>query len=81
MTKKKPTLFERQIEKEIDRYVSVSKAEFRRMAGAIKARKKNAVLNVRIKQGDLDNLKLKAERLGVQYQTFILGILHKIAHS
>ena len=81
INKIKLTRFERQIEKEIGRYVSVSKTEFRRMARAIKARKKNAVLSVRIKQGDLDNLKLKAERLGVKYQTFISELLHKIAHS
>ena len=28
-----------------------------------------------------DNLKLKAKKLGVKYQTFISEILHKIAHS
>ena len=62
-------------------FVPVSRAEFNRIAKAIEARKKDAVLNIRINQGDLDNLKLKAERLGVKYQTFISEILHRVAMS
>ena len=75
----KLTKLEKQIEKEIDQYVPVSKAEFKRIAKAIGARKKDAVLNIRINQGDLDNLKLKAERLGVKYQTFISEFIHRLA--
>ena len=62
-------------------FIPVSKEEHERIAKSIEARKKDAVLNIRINQGDLDNLKLKAERLGVKYQTFIAELLHKIAHS
>ena len=62
-------------------YVLVSKEEHNRIATALASRRKNAVLNIRINQGDLDNLKQKAKRLGVKYQTFISELLHKIAHS
>jgi predicted DNA binding CopG/RHH family protein len=44
-------------------------------------RKKDAVLNIRINQGDLDDLKAKAKRRGVKYQTFIAEVLHRVAHS
>lgn len=62
-------------------YVPVSKEEHNKIAAALAARRKNAVLNIRINQGDLNNLKQKAKRLGVKYQTFISELLHKIAHS
>jgi predicted DNA binding CopG/RHH family protein len=85
MRKMKLTKYEQSIEDEIDQYVPVSKEEFDRtskiIANTIAARKKNAVLNIRINQGDLDYLKAKAKRLGVKYQTFIAEMLHKIAVS
>ncbi len=62
-------------------YINVSKTEFEEMARSIEARKKNAVLNIRMNSGDLKNLKLKAHKLGIRYQTFISEILHKIAQA
>ena len=77
----KLTRYEKQLEKELDQYVPVSKEEFDRIAKALEARKKDAVLNIRINRGDLESLKQKAKKLGVKYQTFISELLHKIAHS
>ena len=51
------------------------------MKKILEARKKNAVLNMRINKMDLDSLKEKAKRMGVKYQTFIAEMLHKIAVS
>ena len=62
-------------------YVSVDKKEFDMIARALEARKKNAVLNIRINNGDLQNLKNKAAKLGVKYQTFIAELLHRAAMS
>ncbi|MEI6424276.1 MAG: hypothetical protein WCP55_18815, partial [Lentisphaerota bacterium] len=62
-------------------YVSGTKEEFNEMVEALNARKKNAVLNIRINKLDLDNIKAKAAKLGVRYQTFISEILHKVAES
>lgn len=62
-------------------YVNASKEEFDEMARAIAARKKDAVLNIRINSNDLKNLKHKADRLGVRYQTFISELLHRIAQA
>ncbi len=73
---------EREIEKAIERdeFVDVSPEKFKEIAEAvarsISSRKKEAVLNIRINKGDLDNLKQKAKRYGVPYQTFITEILH-----
>ena len=81
MNRIKLTKYEKQIEKEIDQYVPVSKEEHNRIAAALAARKKDAVLNIRINKGDLESLKQKARKLGVKYQTFISELLHRIAHS
>ena len=85
MKKIKLTKYEQSIEDEIDQYVPVSKEEFDRtskmLANTIAARKKDAVLNIRINKMDLDSLKSKAKGLGVKYQTFIAQILHNFAQG
>lgn len=83
MRRIKLTREEKRIENELLRgeYVDVSKDEFERMAKAISERKKDAVLNIRINSVDLENLKRKAKKLGLKYQTFISEVLHQIAHQ
>lgn len=79
----KLTKYERELERSLtnDEWVPGSKAEFDEIARAIAYRKKDAVLNIRINQGDLDALKARAKRHGVKYQTFIAEVLHRFAHS
>lgn len=77
----KLTPYEKRIEAAADEYVPVSKAEFDAIAKALERRKKDAVLNLRINQGDLDALKQKAAKLGVKYQSLIAEILHRVAIS
>ena len=62
-------------------YIDVSTEEFNEMARAIAARRKDAVLNVRVNSNDLKNLKLKAHKMGIKYQTFISEILHRVAQA
>lgn len=62
-------------------YVKASDEEFSRIAEALEARKKDTILHIRINSGDLNNIKNKARRLGVKYQTFISEILHKLARA
>ena len=62
-------------------YVSVSQAEYDEIVAAIAARRKDAVLNIRINSGDLKSLKQKAAKVGVKYQTFIAEILHNVARA
>jgi len=79
----KLTKYERDLERSFRdvEWVPGSKAEFDEIARAIALRRKNAVLNIRINSGDLQNIKAKARRHGVKYQTFIAELLHRVAHS
>ena len=63
------------------KYVSISKERFAEIANALEARKKDAVLNIRINSYDLEHIKQKARKLGIKYQTFISEILHKVAQT
>ncbi|MBN1493863.1 MAG: antitoxin [Candidatus Omnitrophica bacterium] len=75
---------EREIEAAIGRgeYVPVSPEKEKAISAAIERwRKKDAVLNIRINSEDLTNLKKKAAKLGVRYQTFISQILRNVANS
>lgn len=79
----KLTRREKEIEEALIRgeYVTASKEEHERIARAIMAYRKDAVLNLRINSQDLANIKRKAKKLGVKYQTFISEILHRVAQS
>ena len=83
MRKIKLTKQEKSIEDALLRgeYVSVSKEKFTEIAAALEARKKDAVLNIRVNSYDLENIKQKAQKLGVKYQTFISEVLHKVAEA
>jgi predicted DNA binding CopG/RHH family protein len=74
---------EREIEAAIGRgeYVPVSPEEEKAVSAAIERWKKDAVLNIRINRQDLTNIKKKAAKLGIKYQTFISKILHKVAQG
>ena len=61
------------------KYKSVSDSELKIIADAINKRKKDAVLNIRVNKQDLENIKKKAEKLGVRYQTFLSEIIHNVA--
>ncbi len=60
-------------------YKPVSKEKFEEIVRAIARRRKQAVLSIRINQQDLDNLKKKAKRYNVPYQSLIAEILHRHA--
>jgi predicted DNA binding CopG/RHH family protein len=62
-------------------YVPVSKEKFDEIAAAIAAHRKDTVLNIRINGQDLKNIKEKAHKLGIKYQTFISEILHRVAQA
>ncbi len=81
MKKFKLTKYELGIEKALLRgeYVPAPASEAKLVAAAIAARRKDAVLNIRINSQDLNHLKQKAKTLGVPYQTFISEILHRYA--
>ena len=80
-SKMKLTKYERSIEDRVDEYIPASKEDFEKIKAALDARRKDAVLNIRINQGDLNSLKSKAKRLGVKYQSYISEILHRVARA
>ena len=83
MRKPKLTKQEKDVEKALIKgeYIDVSKKEFDSIAESVSLRKKDAVLNIRINSKDLQNIKKKAKKLGVKYQTFISEVLHKLAEA
>ena len=62
-------------------YANVGKSDFMAIAEAIAARKKDAVLNVRVNSRDLANIKQRSQKLGIKYQTFISEVIHRIAQA
>lgn len=62
-------------------YVDAPKSEFYLIAEALALRKKDAVLNIRVNSRDLANIKRKAKRFGVKYQTFIAELIHRAARA
>ena len=81
MRKIKLTKEERAIEDSLERFVPVDKQEYEQIINAIAARKKDAVLNIRVNSHDLANIKYKAERLGIRYQTFLSELIHRVAQA
>ena len=72
---------ERAIEESLENFVPVDKQEYEQIVNAIAARKKDAVLNIRVNSHDLAHIKHKAEQLGIRYQTFISELIHRIAQA
>ena len=62
-------------------YRDVDNLEFSKIAESVAARRKNAVLHIRINSEDLYNIKNKAHKLGVKYQTFVSEVLHRLAKA
>ena len=81
MRRIKLTKEEQWFEDHAEEFVPVNKEKFEAIVKAINARKKDAVLNIRVNSYDLERLKQKAHKLGIKYQTFISEILHKIAQA
>ena len=83
MRKVKLTREEKAIENALLRgeFVPVSDEKFEEAAAMIKAYRKDAVLNIRINQNDLDSIKKKARKLGVPYQSFIGEFLRRLAQQ
>ena len=60
-------------------YVKVTGKKLREMKDALRARKKDLTMTIRVNSDDIRKIKRKAEEVGVRYQTFISEVLHKVA--
>jgi len=81
MRKFKLTKEEQWIEDHMEEFVPASREVFNKIAQALEARRKDAVLNIRVNSFDLAQLKQKAQKLGIKYQSFISEILHRVAQN
>jgi predicted DNA binding CopG/RHH family protein len=81
MRKVKLTKKELAIENNIEQFVKVDKQEYEQILQAVAARRKDAVLNVRVNSQDLASIKQRAQRLGIRYQTLISEVIHRIAQA
>lgn len=72
---------EREIEQALLRgeYRDVNSTAFDEIAQAIAHRKKNAVISIRVNAQDLRQIKQKAKRLGIGYQTLLSELIHRVA--
>ena len=60
-------------------YADVNRGALTEIAQAIARRRKDAVISIRVNSQDLQQIKAKAKRLGVAYQTLISEVLHRVA--
>lgn len=81
MRKAKLTKQERWIEDNVEEFAPVDRKVYSEIVQALERRKKDAVLNMRVNSYDLGNIKQKARKMGVKYQTLISEILHKVARA
>jgi len=81
MRRIKLTKEEQWIEDHAEEFVPLRGEEYKRIVEALERRKKDTVLNIRVNHFDLEQIKQKARKLGVKYQTFISEILHQVAQG
>jgi len=81
MRKIKLTREEQWYEDHAEEFVPVSREKFELIKQAIERKRKDAVLNIRVNSWDLAQIKRKAQKLGIKYQTLISEILHKVAQN
>ena len=76
---KKPELdnYEKEIEKDILKYKRASSSKIAKIEKIIQKANEKKNISLRLNSQDLDQLKSRAEKEGIPYQTLISSILHK----
>jgi predicted DNA binding CopG/RHH family protein len=69
--------YEKDIEKDILKYKKVSSSKITKIERIIQKANEKKNISLRLNSQDLDQLKLKAEKEGIPYQTLISSIIHK----
>jgi len=77
----KLTKEERWIEDHAEEFVSITGPEYDFIVASLERKKKEMVLNMRINRDDLAEIKQKAHKAGIKYQTLISEILHRFAKA
>jgi predicted DNA binding CopG/RHH family protein len=53
--------------------------ELENIERALKARKKDITMTIRVNSEDIEKIKGKAKKLGIKYQSYISEIIHQVA--
>jgi predicted DNA binding CopG/RHH family protein len=81
MRKHKLTKEEKQIENALLRgkYIPIEGKELANIDKALKLRKKDITMTIRVNSQDIEKIKNKAKKLGVKYQSYISEVIHQVA--
>ncbi|MBI5676291.1 MAG: hypothetical protein HZC48_10790 [Nitrospirae bacterium] len=81
MNKIKLTKEEKEIENALMRgeYTSIKGKELANIEKALKARKKDITMTIRVNSEDIEKIKIKAKKVGVKYQSYISEVIHQVA--
>ncbi len=81
MDKIKLTKEEKEIENALMRgeYTSIKGKELANIEKALKARKKDITMTIRVNSEDIAKIKIKAKKLKVKYQSYISEVIHQVA--
>jgi predicted DNA binding CopG/RHH family protein len=71
--------YEKEIERDISKYKKAKPSKREKIENIIKSANEKKSISLRVNSHDLDQLKLKAEKEGIPYQTLISSVLHKFA--
>jgi len=83
MKKYKLTKEEKEIENGLLRgeYVPIRGKELEHIEKALKLRKKDITMTIRVNSEDIAKIKNKAKKLGVKYQSFLSEVIHQVAEA
>jgi len=73
----KPDNFEREIEDNIENFTQIDTAQKLAIENIIDKSNEKKSISIRLKNSDLDQLKLRADTEGLPYQTLLSSIVHK----
>lgn len=81
MNRIKLTKEEKEIENALMRseYTSIKGKELANIEKALKARKKDIMMTIRVNSEDIAKIKIKAKKLKVKYQSYISEVIHQVA--
>ncbi len=81
MKKHKLTREEKEIENALLRgeYIPIKGKELANIEKALKLRKKDITMTIRVNSEDIEKIKNKAKKLGVKYQSYISEVIHQVA--
>ncbi len=81
MKRYKLTKEEKEIENALLRgeYVPIKGKELETIEKALKSRKKDITMTIRVNSEDIKKIKNKAKKLGIKYQSYISEVIHLVA--